>query len=147
VLGEFFGLPVDTLWEIITSALVPAGTLDTLSALNVPGCPKASGGLTRSLWAEMVFPDIVEAQAYCLPMELASLLKVTFGLVLLVSQSLTQQALQRRTGAGWSSGARNERGLRKGRTEGWRGPTGPQNGLRGAQLLPEPALWGDPFLL
>jgi len=38
---------------------------------------------------------IVEAQAYCLPMELASLLKVTFGLVLLVSQSLTQQALQR----------------------------------------------------
>jgi len=57
VLGEFFGLPVDTLWEIVTSALVPAGTLDTLSALNVPGCPKASGGLTRSLWAEMVFPD------------------------------------------------------------------------------------------
>ena len=49
MLGEFFGLPVDTLWEIITSALVPAGTLDTLSALNVPGCPKASGGLTRSL--------------------------------------------------------------------------------------------------
>jgi len=38
---------------------------------------------------------IVEAQAYCLPMELASLLKVIFGLVLLVSQSLTmQQALQ-----------------------------------------------------
>src|SRR5438270_12393865 len=37
----------------------------------------------------------VEAQAYCLPMELASLLRVTFGLVLLVSQSLTQQALQR----------------------------------------------------
>ena len=36
---------------------------------------------------------IVEAQAYCLPMKLASLLKVTFGLVLLVSQSLTQQAL------------------------------------------------------
>src|SRR5438270_12366443 len=36
----------------------------------------------------------VEAQAYCLPMELASLLRVTFGLVLLVSQSLTQQALQ-----------------------------------------------------
>ena len=58
MLGEFFGLPVDTLWEIITSALVPAGTLDTLSALNVPGCPKASGGLTRSLWAEMVFPDV-----------------------------------------------------------------------------------------
>jgi len=57
VLGEFFGLPVDTLWEIFTSALVLAGTLDTLSALNVPGCPKASGGLTRSLWAEMVFPD------------------------------------------------------------------------------------------
>ena len=57
MLGEFFGLPVDTLWEIVTSALVPAGTLDTLSALNVPGCPKASGGLTRSLWAEMVFPD------------------------------------------------------------------------------------------
>jgi len=28
-------------------------------------------------------------------MELASLLKVTFGLVFLVSQSLTQQALQR----------------------------------------------------
>jgi len=28
-------------------------------------------------------------------MELASLLKVTFGLVLLVSQSLMQQALQR----------------------------------------------------
>ena len=22
-----------------------------------------------------------------------------------------------------------------------------QNGLQGAQLLPEPALWGDPFLL
>ena len=58
MLGEFFGLPVDTLWEIVTSALVPAGTLDTLSALNVPGCPKASGGLTRSLWAEMVFPDV-----------------------------------------------------------------------------------------
>jgi len=36
---------------------------------------------------------IVEAQAYCLPMELASLLKVIFGLVLLVSQSLIQQAL------------------------------------------------------
>ena len=31
-------------------------------------------------------------------MELASLLKVTFGLVLLVSQSLTQQALQRDVG-------------------------------------------------
>ena len=37
----------------------------------------------------------VEVQAYCLPMELASLLKVTFGLVLLVSQSLTQQELHR----------------------------------------------------
>jgi len=62
MLGEFFGLPFDTLWEIVTSALVPAGILDTLSALNVPGCPKASGGLTRSLWAEMVFPDAI-AQA------------------------------------------------------------------------------------
>ena len=38
---------------------------------------------------------IVEVQAYCLPMELASLFKITFGLVLLVSQSLTQQALHR----------------------------------------------------
>src|SRR6266571_2651032 len=38
----------------------------------------------------------VEAQAYCLPMELASLLRVTFGLVLLVSQSLMQQALHHR---------------------------------------------------
>jgi len=54
VFGEFFGLSVDTLWEIVTSALVLVGTLDTLSALNVPGCPKASGVLTRSLWVEMV---------------------------------------------------------------------------------------------
>jgi len=45
------------LWKFFTSALVPAGTLDTLSALNAPRCPKASQGLTRSLWAEMVFPD------------------------------------------------------------------------------------------
>ena len=66
MLGEFFGLPVDTLWEIITSALVPAGTLDTLSALNVPGCPKAAGGLTRSLRAEMVFPDAFpKSKPYC----------------------------------------------------------------------------------
>jgi len=36
----------------------------------------------------------VEVQAYCPPMELASLLKVTFGLVLSVSQSLMQQVLQ-----------------------------------------------------
>ena len=47
------------LWKFFTSALVPAGTLDTLSALNAPRCPKASQGLTRSLWAEMVFPDDV----------------------------------------------------------------------------------------
>ena len=38
---------------------------------------------------------IVEVQAYCLHMELASLLKVIFGLALLVSQSLMQQALHR----------------------------------------------------
>ena len=55
MLGEFFSLSVDILWEIITSALVPVGTLDTLSALNVPGCSKASGSLTGSLWAEMGF--------------------------------------------------------------------------------------------
>ena len=68
MLGEFFGLPVDTLWEIITSTLVPAGTLDTLSALKVPGCTKASGGLTRSLWAEMVFPDVfsvIKSHLHC----------------------------------------------------------------------------------
>ena len=46
------------LWKLFTSALVLAGTLDTLSALNAPRCPKASQGLTRSLWAEMVFPDV-----------------------------------------------------------------------------------------
>ena len=43
----------------------------------------------------------VEAQVYCLPIELASLLRVTFGLVLLVSQSLTQQALQRHNYCVW----------------------------------------------
>jgi len=51
------------LWKFFTSALVPAGTLDTLSALNAPRCPKASQGLTRSLWAEMVFPDVGSQKA------------------------------------------------------------------------------------
>ncbi len=46
------------------------GTLDTLSALNVPGCPKASGGLTRSLWAEMVFPDVL-ASSSCSELSIA----------------------------------------------------------------------------
>ena len=46
------------LWKCVTSALVLVGTLDTLSALNAPGCPKASGCLTKSLWMEMVFSDV-----------------------------------------------------------------------------------------
>ena len=48
----------DALGNVFTCGLVFLGTFYALSALDVPGHPRVWEGLTKSLEAEMVFPDV-----------------------------------------------------------------------------------------
>ncbi len=53
-------MPSDALGNVFTCGLVFLGTFYALSALDVPGHPRVWEGLTKSLEAEMVFPDIIK---------------------------------------------------------------------------------------